>query len=291
MSDFSYLNYHTIYEVKGTVNRDMQSDCCFCYVTKYYPKQEMDNTYTIIFCKGMDMEEEHEWNNFCLLDESDINSHMRMLQKYYNFDYTLESCYSNGGRTISDTKGNGCNFECWKLTLHIVGHYIWHKFILINIRPFYEFPFNFALMDVRKLRKEEPFSKYTTLNLMGMVVCTFNKCSSIDCIDDQSIYAFDDEEFPKFKSREKYIERIEQQKKYIDDYYKENVADDGESDCLCCGGSIHNIHDYTYVDANLYSEIDSIDCRDMNEEEYWFSSDSFDKRKELYLKLLPELKA
>lgn len=279
--DLLGLNYHTIYSTTGTVNRDCTSDCCFCYVTKYHPEFEMDNTYEIVILSDETGMEEYGYNNMCMLTENEIRYYINMLSKYVPFEWDLTHVYSNGQRYVSEEEMENNEdlrrryiLKAYKLHLHINGTYMQHKFVLISLRGLYEFPFNMALMDVFTLRTEEKYKKYTTTNLYIMISYIFGYFDSyFDAIDDQSLVSFC-HDYPIFKTRDEVIKQLEDIQKSANDI----------DDCR-----IHNVWDYTSdkpesadhheFNTKFQNYLESVN---VGSYDYWADPDTFENRKGFY---------
>lgn len=278
---FNYWNYHCVYSSDGTVDREMEPDCCFRYITKYNPQEHMNNKYQIVVYKGENLIDNKSLNNACFGDKDFILRHLYMLNKYVPIEYSVEDYTYK-------------TYDCYKINLHIDAPYIEHKFILTMIRPLYEFPFNMAYIDVKRLREDPEFSKYTSINLYAMT-SMFMRLTGTDVIDDQSLVAFLTwplPKFAKFMTRDEVVKRLQE------------IAEEDVPDDEIYEQSIHSLFEYVPISDELTKEIrkyykgndddeeddddidDDVDCPTIENLTYWRDKTEFEVRKNFYRQII-----
>lgn len=192
--DFKFLDFYTYYSSQGDIEKDLGRE--YCFGTIFDGDDFMENSYELyIYRYG------HKFNadNNCLITKKQLIQHIEEIKNFFDFEYT-----------ISNIK-NGYKLE---FTLNCA--LMWHKVILSWLRYSYEFPFNVALYESFKVKKEKDFKDLTMLNLINLIGATMHCCKH-----GTGIHAIG--EFYEFKhllSYEDFVERVEDK---IEDYAYERI--------------------------------------------------------------------
>lgn len=281
MSDFSYTNYHTIYECYGSVGHDMGSDSCFHTVTKDEASFNMDNHYVVRFYKSIEYLRNNSNNNFCPFTGEEIKRYLHILTTYFPFDYSLESVRMtpNGCENTDDYDDDESTYDVYELKLHISGFYMKHKFILKMIRVLYEYPFNMAMVDTMRLMKQEKFRTYGYFNIYMMIGYIFAACAHISVCDDQfvcSIY----NGIPKFIKKKELISRLSNTGQVCYD------EDDDDDDCGF--PKMNSIVDYTGGNGDIKEWLENrfVNSREVTDYSYWTDPEMAEERDALYERLI-----
>lgn len=148
--DFKYLEFYTYYSSDGDIYKDLSQEYCFSEV--FNGDSFMCNTYELyIYRYGY----KFNGDNNCLITKRQLIKHIEEIKKFHDFDYTIENI----------NKG-------YKLQFTINASLMWHKIILTWLRYSYEFPFNIALYEAFKIKKEKDFKNKTILNLFNLTGAT-----------------------------------------------------------------------------------------------------------------------
>lgn len=278
MSEFSYTNYHTIYESVGDVEHEMGEDSCFHTITKDAGLKMMNNTITIRFYSTLDYIRDNENNNYCPFSEDEIRQYLHIIQTYRHFEFTLSKDESNANdvENSDDYDDDGVTYPYFELEVKINDSLLWNKFILKMIRPLYEYPFNFALRDTFKLMRIPKFREYGLFNIYMMVGYLYKFANYISVCDDQFICSCY-RNLPIFIKKADLINRIETtSQKHLRDEIStpdfNNVVSYSDSD---------NGDDICDWLENRY-----FNTMDVREAEYWFNDEMFEERMEIYSELI-----
>ena len=148
--DFKYLEFYTYYSSYGDIDKDLSREWCFSEI--FDGDSYMCNTYELyIYRYGY----KFNGDNNCLITKRQLIQHIEEIKKFHDFDYTIENI----------SKG-------YKLQFTINASLMWHKIILSWLRYSYEFPFNIALYEAFKIKKETDFKNETILNLFNLIGAT-----------------------------------------------------------------------------------------------------------------------
>ena len=148
--DFKYLEFYTYYSSYGDIDKDLSREWCFSKI--FDGDSSMCNTYELyIYRYGY----KFNGDNNCLITKRQLIQHIEEIKKFHYFDYTIENI----------SKG-------YKLQFTIDASLMWHKIILSWLRYSYEFPFNIALYEAFKIKKETDFKDETILNLFNLIGAT-----------------------------------------------------------------------------------------------------------------------
>ena len=148
--DFKYLEFYTYYSSYGDIDKDLSREWCFSEI--FDGDSYMCNTYELyIYRYGY----KFNGDNNCLITKRQLIQHIEEIKKFHDFDYTIENI----------NKG-------YKLQFTIGAPLMWHKIILSWLRYSYEFPFNIALYEAFKIKKETDFKDETLLNLFNLIGAT-----------------------------------------------------------------------------------------------------------------------
>lgn len=148
--DFKYLEFYTYYSSYGDIDKDLSREWCFSEI--FDGDSYMCNTYELyIYRYGY----KFNGDNNCLITKRQLTQHIEEIKKFHDFDYTIENI----------SKG-------YKLQFTIDASLMWHKIILSWLRYSYEFPFNIALYEAFKIKKETDFKNETILNLFNLIGAT-----------------------------------------------------------------------------------------------------------------------
>lgn len=146
--NFKFLNFNTMYESKGSVEKAMKRE--YCFSTIFYQGPDVQhNKYVIkIYKEGY----HDEWDNNCLLTVEQLVEHINEIKKIYKFEHTLFE-----------------EEDCYKLHMELDAPRMYHKVILSWIRYAYEFPFNVTIYEAFKLREVYGFKQLSLLNLFNII--------------------------------------------------------------------------------------------------------------------------
>lgn len=272
MSEFSYTNYHTIYECNGTVNHEMSSDSCFHTVTKDDYESEMDNHYTIRFYKSLDYIRDNSNNNFCPFSEREIRQYLHILRTYFSFYYNLKSISMSADECENtDDYNDGTYYDIYELKVHIDGFYMKHKFLLKMIRVLYEYPFNMAMSDTMLLMKQEKFRTYGYFNIYMMIGFIFAKTQGINVCDDQFVCSVS-RGIPQFIKKNSLINKIKSQ----------TIADGEDTPYM------NDVIEYKHGDNDIVKWLENrfLNSNDVYNYSYWTNPEMINERCCLYEELI-----
>ena len=167
--NFRYLSYCTIYRATGT--RTVENDNliavrpCFHDV---YPgfKQRVKQKITVVLFKNMERVRTRANNNYCPFTKKQIKNHLEYMKTYFNYEYVLNE------------KNNTYEIE---ITTACRGIYL--RMLLTWLRYLYEYPNNFILYDVLKLKEMDEFKDIDPMCLHAYL-CS---CVRPNWYDDQAI--------------------------------------------------------------------------------------------------------
>lgn len=233
--NYNFLNYCTEYSSKGTNNKRMSRDVCF---SKVFVQREdyQSNYYKIKIYKG-ETQAQRSLDNNCLLSIDDVRHHIELLRDYMPFKFRLQD------------KGN-----YFLLHLHVDGKNIYHRFILTWIRYVYEFPFNFMIVDINKIRKEKSNLKnMNTINLFNLIGATLE-------VGGGGIHSF-----TRFCSLYSFMTKKKICNK-LKDLYTLNKL----------------FPEIYYNKQEIHFKVLDIHKNDVNSTDYWLNEENFSKRLSLY---------
>lgn len=165
MNDFQFLDYHTEYSCKGTLEKEMNVEACFSFVFKQIDEGNVSEEYEVILYKGTDFSREKHNSNSCLFTKKQIRNHLRQAQGIYPFDfYITEAAKWRGGYNV---------FKIHLKLTNVPGTF--HKYLLTWLRYMYEYPYNVILYDAYKLKKDPCFRFTSMSNLFNLVLSCFNE--------------------------------------------------------------------------------------------------------------------
>lgn len=147
---FVFLNFHTEYSSKGTVNKPMRRE--YCFSTIFYDQAEQDNSYRIRFYKELNGVNDGAKNNACFLTKDELFDFISIAKRIHDFDLKIED-------------ENDMFVVCIKLN----APRIVHRYILSWVRYAYEFPFNMYLADAIRLKNTMGFRREDIFNLYNLV--------------------------------------------------------------------------------------------------------------------------
>ena len=101
MNDFQFLDYHTEYSCKGTLEKEMDVEACFSFVFNQIDEGNVSEEYEVILYKGTAFSREHHNSNSCLFTKKQIRNHLKQAQGIYPFDfYITEAAKWRGGYNV-----------------------------------------------------------------------------------------------------------------------------------------------------------------------------------------------
>ena len=165
MNDFQFLDYHTEYSCKGTLEKEMDVEACFSFVFNQIDEGNVSEEYEVILYKGTAFSREHHNSNSCLFTEKQIRNHLKQAQGIYPFDfYITEAAKWRGGYNV---------FKIHLKLTNVPGTF--HKYLLTWLRYMYEYPYNVILYDAYKLKKDPCFRFTSMSDLFNLVLSCFNE--------------------------------------------------------------------------------------------------------------------
>lgn len=165
MNDFQFLDYHTEYSCKGTLEKEMDVEACFSFVFNQIDEGNVSEEYEVILYKGTAFSKEHHNSNSCLFTKKQIRNHLKQAQGIYPFDFHItEAAEWRGGYNVFKVR--------LKLT-NVPGTF--HKYLLTWLRYMYEYPYNVILYDAYKLKKDPCFRFTSMSDLFNLVLSCFNE--------------------------------------------------------------------------------------------------------------------
>ena len=165
MNDFQFLDYHTEYSCKGTLEKEMDVEACFSFVFNQIDEGNVSEEYEVILYKGTAFSREHHNSNSCLFTKKQIRNHLKQAQGIYPFDfYITEAAKWRGGYNV---------FKIHLKLTNVPGTF--HKYLLTWIRYMYEYPYNVILYDAYKLKKDPCFRFTSMSDLFNLVLSCFNE--------------------------------------------------------------------------------------------------------------------
>ena len=165
MKDFQFLDYHTEYSCKGTLEKEMDVEACFSFVFNQIDEGNVSEEYEVILYKGTDFSREKHNSNSCLFTKKQIRNHLKQAQGIYPFDFHItEAAKWRGGYSV---------FKIHLKLTNVPGTF--HKYLLTWLRYMYEYPYNVILYDEKK-KKKDPCFRFTSMSdLFNLVLSCFNE--------------------------------------------------------------------------------------------------------------------
>ena len=165
MNDFQFLDYHTEYSCKGTLEKEMDVEACFSFVFNQIDEGNVSEEYEVILYKGTAFSREHHNSNSCLFTKKQIRNHLKQAQGIYPFDFHItEAAKWRGGYNV---------FKIHLKLTNVPG--MFHKYLLTWLRYMYEYPYNVILYDAYKLKKDPCFRFTSMSDLFNLVLSCFNE--------------------------------------------------------------------------------------------------------------------
>ena len=165
MNDFQFLDYHTEYSCKGTLEKEMDVEACFSFVFNQNDEGNISEEYEVILYKGTAFSREHHNSNSCLFTKKQIRNHLKQAQGIYPFDFHItEAAKWRGGYNV---------FKIHLKLTNVPG--MFHKYLLTWLRYMYEYPYNVILYDAYKLKKDPCFRFTSMSDLFNLVLGCFNE--------------------------------------------------------------------------------------------------------------------
>ena len=165
MKDFQFLDYHTEYSWKGTLEKEMDVEACFSFVFNQIDEGNVSEEYEVILYKGTAFSREHHNSNSCLFTKKQIRNHLKQAQGIYPFDFHItEAAKWRGGYNV---------FKIHLKLTNVPG--MFHKYLLTWLRYMYEYPYNVILYDAYKLKKDPCFRFTSMSDLFNLVLGCFNE--------------------------------------------------------------------------------------------------------------------
>ena len=165
MNDFQFLDYHTEYSCKGTLEKEMDVEACFSFVFNQIDKGNVSEEYEVILYKGTAFSRERHNSNSCLFTKKQIRNHLKQAQGIYPFDFHItEAAKWRGGYNV---------FKIHLKLTNVPG--MFHKYLLTWLRYMYEYPYNVILYDAYKLKKDPCFRFTSMSDLFHLVLSCFNE--------------------------------------------------------------------------------------------------------------------
>lgn len=146
--NFNFLNFCTIYESEGSVNKDLDREYCFSEIFYEGPNKQKNNYILEIY---WDKYEDNDDNN-CLLTTEQLVEHINEIKKIKSFEHELEK-----------------HEDKYVLKFTLDAPRIYHKIILSWLRYSYEWPFNMALYEAFKIKDLYGFKRENLFNLFNVV--------------------------------------------------------------------------------------------------------------------------
>ena len=165
MKDFQFLDYHTEYSCKGTLEKEMDVEACFSFVFNQIDEGNVSEEYEVILYKGTNFSREKHNSNSCLFTKKQIRNHLKQAQGIYPFDFHItEAAKWRGGYSV---------FKIHLKLTNVPGTF--HKYLLTWLRYMYEYPYNVILYDAYKLKKDPCFRFTSMSDLFNLVLSCFNE--------------------------------------------------------------------------------------------------------------------
>ena len=165
MKELQFLDYHTEYSCKGTLEKEMDVEACFSFVFNQIDEGNVSEEYEVILYKGTAFSREHHNSNSCLFTKKQIRNHLKQAQGIYPFDfYITEAAKWRGGYNV---------FKIHLKLTNVPG--MFHKYLLTWLRYMYEYPYNVILYDAYKLKKDPCFRFTSMSDLFNLVLGCFNE--------------------------------------------------------------------------------------------------------------------
>lgn len=169
MSEFAIRNYDTNYQYASYVDaKDIPAikkndfkihEHDYCFSSLFH--DSAGNKHIIIkIYSGIKYLKETHGDNACLFTKAEIERHIRVAKKLFNFEYT-----------ISKRHQLDSNFVGYEVSLTVPdenGVYV--KYLVTWVRYLYEFPFNVSLLDAYRLKRLPGFKSMTIENLLLVVL-------------------------------------------------------------------------------------------------------------------------
>ena len=148
---FVFLNFHTEYSSKGTLEKRMCREYCFGDV--FYHDLYQNNKYRIRIYKNLFGVDNGGKNNACFMTKDELSNYISIAKRIHDFKFKIENT----------------DEEMFTVVLELDAPRIIHRYILTWIRYAYEYPFNFYLADAFKLKNTAGFRRDDIFNLFNLV--------------------------------------------------------------------------------------------------------------------------
>lgn len=158
MKGFKFLNFHTVYSSKGTVNQELGSYACYSDI--FHADLIQKNSYHIYVYQGMNLFNQGQ-SNGCFLELDDIKRHLNTLKHLVNISFNITEHVDKNLNPYYD------------IAFSYSGYNIYHRFILTWIRALYEFPYCIYLPEVYALKNEPEFKFINPFNLLNIVTSCY----------------------------------------------------------------------------------------------------------------------
>lgn len=145
---FNFLNFYTMYESKGSVDKPLKREYCFSTIFYQGPNTQ-DNHYVLEILKNGAKD---NYDNNCLLTTEQLVEHINEIKHFHNFEHELFE-----------------HEDKYVLKFHIKAPRMKHKIILSWLRYSYEFPFNVALYEAFKVKNITGFKRAGLFNLFNII--------------------------------------------------------------------------------------------------------------------------
>lgn len=166
MKEFRFVDYHTIYSCRGSLERPMGSRACFGYVFNTFIPEDAHIIYTILTYKGVEFVKNTQESNACLFTKEEIRNHLRQLKSLYPIHYRVEDYREKDNE----------KYEKIKISLELKDvPPTFHKYALAWLRYIYEYPYNVILRDAYTLKKDTTFRFESISNLFNLILGCFNQ--------------------------------------------------------------------------------------------------------------------
>lgn len=157
MADFSFTNYHTVYDaISPEFNISTKGAACFSQVFRKLEgmalKKQLPIHYNIWINKDPDHVRVNRKDNFCFFTKKELYNHINLLKKLFDFKFSIKE-----------------NENSYTVSIDLLGTCLMHKYLLTWIRFSYEHPYNIALLEVNKLQQLPEFRFIAKVNIFNLL--------------------------------------------------------------------------------------------------------------------------
>ena len=157
--NLKFQSYLSVYKYKdiGDDNYSLGGTACFA-TASFYGDNKKTREYRVYTIRNKENYEAGK--NFCPFTINEIRNHLKQFQDVYKFNYRV--------REIKPEDINGLKADT-EIYIKVSGRWKQHLLVLTWLRYIYEFPYNYSLLEAKRMQKLEDYRFDSVINLF---LCT-----------------------------------------------------------------------------------------------------------------------